>query len=263
MNLLSLHTGAFACKAIILALAAPTPNAAAQTSPVREKASVVIVHGAFADGSDWAKVIPFLQAEGVRVVAVQNPLTSLEDDVAATKRAIAAQPGKVVLVGHSWGGSVITQAGTDRQVASLVYVAALAPDVGEASADLGKNYAAPAGLAHLVADAEGFLTLSPQGLSKYFAQDLTEAATRVMAATQGPIQAKSFEQKLTAAAWKDKPSWYIISENDRMIQPELQRALAKKIGAHVTSLAASHVPQQSQAANVAAVILDAVESSSR
>lgn len=258
-----LHLGPSLFLAMAHALLLPSAAAAVPAEPPAHKASVVIVHGAFADGSDWAKVIPLLQAEGVRVVAVQNPLSSLEDDVAATQRAIGAQAGKVVLVGHSWGGSVITQAGADSRVASLVYVAALAPDVGETSADLGKNYPAPAGMAHLVADADGFLTLSPHGLREFFANDLPEATTRVMAATQGPIQAKAFGQKLTVAAWRHKPSWYIVSEKDHMIQPDLQRALAKRMGARVTSLAASHVPQQSQPARVAAVILDALESSSR
>ena len=233
--------------------ALPTAAAAADGKP-----TVVIVHGAFADGSDWAKVIPLLQAKGVKVVAVQNPLTSLADDVAAAKRAIDAEPGKVVLVGHSWGGAVITEAGDNPKVANLVYVAALVPDVGQSAGELGKDYPPAPGFAHVVADASGFLKLTPEGMAKHFAQDLPAATTAVMASTQGPIQAKSFEQKLTVAAWKTKPSWYIVSEKDHMIQPELERAMAKKIDAKVTSLAASHVPQQSQPAKVAAVILDAV-----
>ncbi len=236
--------------------AGPAAAAAANASP-----SVVLVHGAFADGSDWAKVIPLLQAKGVNVVSVQNPLTSLEDDVAAAKRAIDAQPGKVVLVGHSWGGTVITEAGGNDKVASLVYVAAFAPDAGQNSGELGKDYPAPPGFAHIAADASGFLRLTPEGMSKHFAQDLPAATTRVMAVTQGPIQAKAFEQKVSAAAWKTKPSWYIVSSADHMIQPALQRDMAKRIGAHVTTLNTSHVPQQSQPAKVAEVILDAVRQS--
>ena len=143
MNFLS--RSAFA--SVALALAATSSFAQSPAKP-----SVVIVHGAFADGSDWAKVIPLLQAKGVTVTAVQNPLTSLEDDVSATQRALDAQPGKVVLVGHSWGGVVITQAGDDPKVASLVYVAALAPDVGQAGGELGKAYPPAPGFAHITAD---------------------------------------------------------------------------------------------------------------
>ncbi|WP_394788871.1 alpha/beta fold hydrolase [Rhodoferax sp.] len=232
--------------------------ASAATPDMKAQPSVVIVHGAFADGSDWAKVIPLLQAKGVHVVSVQNPLTSLDDDVAAAKRAIATQTGKVVLVGHSWGGAVITEAGDDAKVAALVYVAALVPDVGQAAGELGQAYPPAPGFAHVVADQAGFLSMTQEGIAKHFAQDLPAATTAVMTATQGPIQAKSFEQKLTVAAWKTKPSWYIVSEKDHMIQPDLERAMAKKINAKTTSLPTSHVPQQSQPAKVAAVILDAV-----
>ena len=223
------------------------------------KPSVVIVHGAFADGSDWAKVIPLLQAKGVKVTAVQNPLTSLADDVAHTRRAIASQPGKVVLVGHSWGGTVITDAGQHDKVASLVYVAAFAPDAGKSTAETGEGYPAAPGSKRFVADAEGFLSLPEAAMREDFAQDVTAAQAAVMTATQGPIQAKAFADKVTGAAWKTKPSWFIVSARDRMIDPGLLRAMAKKIGAKTTELSASHVPQQSRPADVAKVILDAVE----
>ena len=238
-----------------LALALTATASFAQST---DKPSVVIVHGAFADGSDWAKVIPLLQAKGVTVVAVQNPLTSLEDDVAATQRAIDTQPGKVVLVGHSWGGVVITQVGVDPKVSGLVYVAALVPDVGQAGGELGKAYPAASGFSHISADSAGYLRMTQEGIAKHFAQDLPAKTTAVMTATQGPVNSKAFEQKVTAAAWKTKPSWYIVSDQDRMIQPALEVAMAKNIGAKVTTLQASHVPQQSQPAKVAAVILDAV-----
>ena len=247
-----------AAAALAIGLSFATAATAATSG---DKPSVVIVHGAFADGSDWAKVIPLLQAKGVNVVAVQNPLTSLEDDVAAAKRAIDAQPGKVVLVGHSWGGSVITEAGGNDKVSSLVYIAAFAPDAGQNSAELGKDYPTAPGFAHIKADASGFLSLMKEGMSKHFAQDLPAAATSVMTSTQGPIQGKSFEQKLTVAAWKTKPSWYLVANSDHMIQPALQRDMAKKIGATVSSVNSSHVPQQSQPAKVAQVILDAVNQS--
>ena len=219
--------------------------------------TVVLVHGAFADGSSWDKVIPILQAKGLKVVAVQNPLTSLADDVATTKRAIDAQTGPVILVGHSWGGTVITQAGDHEKVAALVYVAAFAPAEGQASGELGKDFPPAPGGASIRPDAAGFLSLTPEGVAKDFAQDLPAAQTKVMAVTQGPISAKSFDDKVTAAAWKTKPSFYIVAEKDRMIQPDLERAMAKKINATTTSLPTSHVPMQSRPKDVAAVILTA------
>jgi pimeloyl-ACP methyl ester carboxylesterase len=225
--------------------------------------SVVLVHGAFADGSDWAQVIPLLKARGIEVTAVQNGLESLAGDVAATRRAIANQPGKVVLVGHSWGGTVITEAGQDDKVAALVYVAAFAPDVGQSSNDLGKGYPRTPGAQHIVADAQGWLSLPPQALAEDFAPDVPAARAAVMAATQGPVQARAFDDRTTVAAWKTRPSWYIVSANDRIISPDLERAMAKRIGATTTTLASSHVPQDSRPAEVAAVIMAAVDASSR
>jgi pimeloyl-ACP methyl ester carboxylesterase len=238
------------------AIAAGAHAMAAPAAPAQP--SVVIVHGAFADGSDWAKVIPLLQAKGIRVTAVQNPLTSLADDVAATRRALDNQPGKVVLVGHSWGGTVITEAGAHDKVASLVYVAAFAPDAGQATGELGKDLPTPPGIGKLSVDKAGFASLPPAALKEDFAQDVPAVQAAVMAATQGPIAMKAFEDKTTVAAWKNHPSWYIVSKNDRMIQPDLERAFAKKIGAKTTELATSHVPQQSRPQDVAKVILDAV-----
>lgn len=233
---------------------------AASAAIAAEKAapSVVIVHGAFADGSDWAKVIPLLQAKGIKVQAVQNGLESLAGDVAATRRAIDNQPGKVVLVGHSWGGTVITEAGENDKVAGLVYVAAFAPDAQQSTEEAGKAYPPAPGIGKLVADANGYLSLPPEALASDFAQDVPAAQARVMAATQGPIQSKAFGEKTTVAAWKTRPSWFIVSQNDRMIPPALEREMAKKIGAKVTTLPTSHVPQQSRPADVAKVILDAV-----
>lgn len=222
------------------------------------KPSVVIVHGAFADGSDWAKVVPFLQAEGVAVTVVQNPLTSLADDVAATQRALDNQPGQVVLVGHSWGGTVISEAGSHEKVSALVYVAAFAPDVGQASGEQGKGAPTPPGISQIKADGNGFLYLTPEGMAKDFAQDLPSEQTAVMTATQGPIKASAFDDRTTVAAWKTKPSWYVLATDDRMIHPEVQRAAAKRIGATLTELHTSHVPQQSRPAEVAEVILNAV-----
>ncbi len=234
------------------------PPAAAAETP-----SVVIVHGAFADGSDWAKVIALLQARGLQVTAVQNGLESLAGDAATTRRVIDNQKGKVVLVGHSWGGTVITEAGQSDKVAALVYVAAFAPSAGQSTAELGKGYPVPPGIARLVPDAKGYLSLPPAALAEDFAQDVPPAQAAVMAATQGPIQAHAFDEKTSGAAWQGRPSWYIVSANDRMISPDLERAMAKKIGATVTTLPTSHVPQQSRPADVAEVILAAVAASTR
>ncbi|AFY21349.1 alpha/beta hydrolase [Pseudomonas sp. UW4] len=248
----------FKPKAIALALAMTTSFFAVGSHAATPQPSVVIVHGAFADGSDWAKVVPLLQAEGIKVTVVQNPLTSLADDVAATQRVLNNQDNGVVLVGHSWGGTVISQVGTDQKVRGLVYVAAFAPDAGQASKDLGKDFPAPPGVKDIAADKNGFLYMTRQGMATGFAQDLPTAQTDIMTATQGPIRASAFGDMTTAAAWKGKPSWYVVAREDRMIQPDLQRAFAKKIGAQVTEVEASHVPQQSRPADVANVIIQAV-----
>lgn len=244
--------------AVATAFAAVGTLASAATVEENAKPSVVIVHGAFADGSDWAKVIPLLQAKGIKVTAVQNPLTSLADDVAATRRAIATQPGKVVLVGHSWGGTVITEAGLNDKVGSVVYVAAFAPDAGKSTIETGEGFPAAPGSKRFVADNEGFLSLPESAMREDFAQDVPAAQAAVMTATQGPIQAKAFSEQVSGAAWTTKPSWFIVSARDRMIDPGLQRAMARKIGAKTTELPTSHVPQQSRPADVAKVILDAV-----
>lgn len=231
------------------------PATSAQPMP-----TVVLVHGAFADGSSWAKVIPLLQAKGLNVVAVQNPLTSLADDVAATRRAIAAQKGPVVLVGHSWAGTVITEAGNDDQVKALVYVAAFAPGDGQATSDLAKLYPTPPGVAHPQVDASGFLTLSAADIARYFAPDIPKAQANLIAVTQGPIRAASFDEKVTHAAWRSKPSWAVVTEEDQMINPKLLADTAKTMKAQVKPIKSSHVVMLSHPKEVAAVILQAVQS---
>ena len=243
-------------KAILAVILVPALASAADRKPQK---TVVLIHGAFADGSSWDKVIPLLEARGLRVVAVQNPLTSLADDAASVKRVIDAQSGPVILVGHSWGGTVITEVGGDDKVAALVFVAAFAPDVGESTADLGKDGPPPPGATSIRPDPAGYLYLTPEGVAKDFAQDLPATQTRVMAVTQGPILGKAFDEKVTKAAWQNKPSWFIVAEKDRMIQPALERAMAKKINASTTTLPTSHVPMQSRPKDVAAVILAATE----
>lgn len=219
----------------------------------------MLVHGAFADGSSWEKVIPLLQAKGFKVVAVQNPLTSLADDVAATQRVVDAQTGKVVLVGHSWGGTVITQAGTSDKIKALVYVAAFAPSEGEATGALGGEYAQPPGISTLQPDQAGYLWLPADSVAKNFAQDVTPATAALIAATQGSINSKAFGEKTTVAAWRTKPNYYIISAQDRMISPQLEQAFAKKLNAKTTVLQTSHVSMLSQPEKVAEVILDAAQ----
>ncbi|WAC62526.1 alpha/beta hydrolase [Pseudoxanthomonas sp. SL93] len=250
MNLLtrSLLASALTLAAIAPAFAADAPATDAATP------TVVLVHGAFADGSSWNKVIPLLQAKGLKAVAVQNPLTSLEDDVAAANRVIDAQTGPVVLVGHSWAGTVITQAGGHAKVKSLVYVASFAPALGEASVDGVKDHATPPGVAHFIQDAHGYLTLPADAIARDFAQDVSAEEANLIAATQGPVRAANFAQKVTVAAWSSKPSWYIVAAQDRMIDPQAQRALAARMGATTTVLQTSHVPMSSDPQAVADVI---------
>lgn len=228
------------------------PSSAAQ--PVT---NIVFVHGAFADGSSWAKVIKILQAKGCHTTAVQIPLTSLADDVAATQRALAAQPGPVILVGHSWGGVVITETGMDTKVVGLVYVNALAPDLGEVVGDLGKNYPPPPSLAAPIIDPQGFMTLSADTFVRYFAWDLPADEARILAATQGPFQASAFGSKVSKVAWKTKPSWFIVGKKDQTIAPDEERFFAKRMNATTTELNTSHLPMLSRPKDVAVVIMDA------
>ncbi len=224
--------------------------------------NIVLVHGAWADGSSWAKVIPLLEKAGLNAVAVQNPLTSFADDLAATKRAIALQDGPVILVGHSWGGVVISEAGIDPKVAGLVYVAALVPDVGEAVGDLGKDFAAPPGLAEARPDADGYLTLTEKGVMDYFAPDLPVAERKIVAATQGATNSAVFGAKIANAGWKTKPTWYVVAANDQMIQPDLERKFAKAMNANTITLPSSHVAMLSHPAEVAKLIIEAARTAS-
>ncbi|UOQ52241.1 alpha/beta fold hydrolase [Hymenobacter cellulosivorans] len=219
--------------------------------------NIVLVHGTWADGSSWAKVIPLLQAQGYHVTAVQNPLTSLADDVAATQRALALQDGPTLLVGHSWGGVVITEAGNDPKVAGLVYVAAAAPDEGQSFLELVQTAPATPGNDEIRPDAQGYVSMTPKGIVEDFAQDLPPAEQQLLISTQGPQAFSALQEKITKAAWKTKPSWYIIAGQDRMINPDLERTLAKKLNATTTTVEASHVVMLSQPEKVAAVIIAA------
>ena len=245
---------------VVLAAAASHPPAhAADTGPAKGIKNIVLVHGAFADGSSWAKVILLLKAKGYNVTAVQNPLTGLHDDVAATKRALDGQDGPVLLVGHSWAGVVITQAGADPKVAGLVYVNAFAPSVGQTVGELGNGYPTPPGIKALK-QTDGFLWLPASAVAKFFAPDLPRSETDVMASTHGPIAAACFGEKVSAAAWKTKPSWYIVGSQDQMIDPGLERAMAKKIKAKTLELPSSHVSMLSHPDKVASFIAAAASS---
>lgn len=226
--------------------------------------NIVLVHGAWADGSNWSKVIPLLQDEGFRVTAVQNPLTSLADDAEVTRRVLAAQEGPTILVGHSYGGAVITEAGADLpNVVALVYIAAFAPDRGEGLGDIFARQLQPPGAGSIRPDKNGFLWIDPATFRESFAQDCDEVDARVMAAVQKPIAGRCFEDKVTTPAWRSKPSWYQVSEQDRMIPPDAERFMAKRMNATVISLPASHASLVSRPREVAKLILEAAHAATQ
>jgi pimeloyl-ACP methyl ester carboxylesterase len=223
-----------------------------------KKPNVVLVHGAWGDGSHWRHVIPTLDRKGYRVFAVQNPLTSLADDVDRTRKLTEAQDGPTVLVGHSYGGEVITGAGHAPNVVGLVYVAAFAPDAGESLGSISARFQPPPGAASVRPDKDGFLWIAPEKFRESFCQDLDETEALVMALTQKPLAARCFEDKSGPPAWKSKPSWYQISANDRMIPPEAEAWMAERIRPKKTiTLQASHASLASQADAIAGLIEEA------
>ena len=240
----------------VVASLATAPAIAADTPPK----TVVLVHGAFADGSSWSKIIPLLEAKGLRVVAVQNPLSSLSADADAAKRIIDMAPGAVILVGHSWGGQVISLAGVNDKVKALVYVAAFALPKGQSINSASAGGPPLPWLSELQPDASGYVRLSDKAVSTYFAQDLSESEIAVVAATQGPTFGGAFDDKLTEAAYTSKPSWYIVAKRDGMIPAVVEEAMAKGIKAKITEIDASHVVMLSQPEAVAKVILEAADS---
>jgi pimeloyl-ACP methyl ester carboxylesterase len=245
-----------AAAAVLSAVIGPAANATAQEQSHAGVNTVLLIHGAWADGSSWSKVIPLLEAKGLHVVAVQIPLTSFADDVAATQRAIALEDGPVLLVGHSYGGAVITEAGNDPKVAGLVFVSAVAPDKGESAFALITSVPTPIG-SELRPDKSGFLKLTPKGIAEDFAQDLPAEEIAVLTATQIPTSVAAMKGEITTPAWKSKPSWYVVAANDRAISPELEASQAKKIGATTTIVPSSHVAMLAQPSKVAYVIFDA------
>ena len=256
MHLLKFVRNVVAVCAAPLTVIVPTTRAIAQTQFAAGAKTVLLVHGAWADGSSWSKIIPLLEAKGLRVVAVQIPLTSFADDVAATQRAIALEDGPLLLVGHSYGGAVITEAGNDPKVAGLVYVSAVAPDAGESALGLITSVQTPVG-SELRPDKSGFLKLTPKGIAEDFAQDLSANEIAVLIATQVPTSVAAMKGEVTIPAWKSKPSWYIIAANDRSISPELEASQAKKIRATTITVSSSHVIMLAQPSKVADVIADA------
>jgi pimeloyl-ACP methyl ester carboxylesterase len=238
-------------------------NAFAQTGgSMNTKPTIVFVHGLWADGSCWSKVINPLVDKGYKVLSVQNPTTSLEDDVAATQKVIDRADGDVILVGHSWGGSVITEAGADPRVKGLVYIAAFAPDKGETAHSLSESVA-PTILPGFIQDANGYLTLSREGVAKGFAGDLSPKEQDLVYAVQQPAFKKVFSGVGVNAAWKTKPSWYVVASEDHAINPELEKRMAKRANAKTTILESSHVAMLSKPNEVLGVILEAATSVSK
>ncbi len=203
--------------------------------------SVILVHGAWADGSSWVRVIPELAAQGLAVTAVQMPLTGFAEDVATLRRALALAESPVVLVGHSYGGSVITEAGRDAKVAALVYVAAFAPAAQESAVSLGKTVDPAPMNAELRPDAAGFLKLTEAGVRQHFAQDLCDDEKTILFATQGPTAIASLAGVVSQPAWQSKPSWYLLASEDHAIQPDLQHTMATRMQANMVELPSSHL----------------------
>ncbi|MBD2037144.1 alpha/beta hydrolase [Leptolyngbya sp. FACHB-321] len=226
----------------------------------QDKPSIVLVHGSWADGTSWQHVIPLLLQDGYTVTAVQNPLISLPDDIATTKRVIDSQPGPVVAVGHSYGGAVITGAAVGNpQVKALVYLAGWAPGPNESISQLIGN--APSPLVKAIApDAAGFLYIDREKFHEVFAHDVSPVEAQVMAVTQKPAASITFDQSMESAAWQTIPSWYLLAQEDRAIPPELQRFMASRMGAKTTEIRASHVPYISQPREVANLIIEAASS---
>jgi pimeloyl-ACP methyl ester carboxylesterase len=228
------------------AQSADLPNGAAH--------NIVLVHGAFVDQTSWQPVADILMKKGYNVTLVDNPLTSLAADADATKRALAKQDGKTILVGHSWGGVVITEAGNDPKVAALVYVSAFAPDVGQSLATLAKNGPATEGTAAIHADAKGELYIDPKVFPSAVAADLPPKIAESLANHQLPLSLTAFEAPVDTAAWRDKPTFHVITTKDKVIAPEAQKFFATRMKAQTTEIAGSHASLVVHAKEVAAVI---------
>jgi pimeloyl-ACP methyl ester carboxylesterase len=215
------------------------------------KPTIVLVHGAFANAGCWAKLIPRLHAKGYSVVASNCPLSSLADDVAAVRQTIKMQDAPVLLVGHSWGGAVITEAGNEPLVRGLVYIAAAAPDSGQSFNDWWKGYPAAPGAPEIKPYGPDRFVLTLDGFLRHFAQDLATDEAELLYCTQGPFAAASNNEIISSAAWRDKPTWFIMGEQDHMLTIDLERHTADRLGATQLVLQASHVPMISHPGEVA------------
>lgn len=222
--------------------------------------TIILVHGAWGDGSHWRHVIPVLTQAGYKVRAVQNPLTSLQDDITRTTDLIEAQEGKVLLVGHSYGGAVITGAGNHNQVVGLVYIAAFAPDEGDSLGSIFGRRAQPKGASSIYPDSKGFLWIKYDEFHQSFCEDLNAEEALVMALSQKPIHGSGFADKSGKPAWKTKPSWYQVSDRDLMIPPETEKEMAENIKPKKTvHLDAGHASLASHPEEVSSLILEAAE----
>jgi pimeloyl-ACP methyl ester carboxylesterase len=237
-------------------VASPLVLPAAAAEPAPKAGNIVLVHGLFADGSCWSEVIARLQPKGLKVTSVQNPLTTLPEAVEAAKRALAMQQGPTVLVGHSFSGMIVTEAGIDPKVSALVYVAARAPDAGEDYTALAKQYPTPPASAGIVW-SDDWGQLSEEAFLRDFAGDVPADKARVLYAVQQPFKKTLLAGKTTNAAWRSKPSWYAVSTEDRTINPDLERFMAKRMGAKTIEVKASHVSPISQPDAIANLILEA------
>jgi pimeloyl-ACP methyl ester carboxylesterase len=250
-------TGLAAVQASGLAAAAEAASAGADRR--HPKANVLLVHGAWVDGSSWSRVTAILQRHGHTVLAVQLPMTSLADDVAWTRHVLAERlQGPTVLAGHSYGGAVISGAATGvENVIGLVFASAFAPDEGESLGELGSRFPPPPGLAHTQPDSLGFLWFDPAAVPDNFAQDIPVPEARVLAAAQKPIAARSFADLAGPPAWRTLPSWFLVSTEDRMINPDLERFMAARIGATTVEVRSSHASPASHPRQVAKLIMAA------
>lgn len=230
-----------------------------QTSKPAGVRNVVLVHGGFVDGAGWEGVYRALRKDGYAVSIVQNPTTSLADDVAVTKRTVAAQNGPVILVGHSYGGAVITEAGNDPNVVGLVYVAAFAPDKGESVSSLIKDPPAGAPVPPILPPQDGYLFLDKAKFPASFAADVDAERAAFMADSQVPWGVAALSGTISEPAWKTRPSWYLVATDDKMIPPDAQRAMSKRAGSRVVEVKASHAVYVSQPQSVASLIADAAK----
>lgn len=241
----------------VIGLLIMSPNVFGQAgNSMDAKPTIIFVHGLWADGSSWNKLINPLVEKGYKVISVQNPTTSLADDVATTKTAIDRTKGDVILVGHSWGGFVITEAGSDPRVKALVYIAAYAPDKGETVASLSES-ASPTSLSTHLQNTNGYLTLSRDGVAKVFAEALPANEQEVVYSVQPPAFPKVFGDVASNAPWKTKSSWYVVAAEDKTINPDLERRMAKRANAKTTVLQTGHVAMLSKPKEVLDVILEA------